>query len=369
MKKLDAVLFLHHGLGDLVMSLPLLDDIRSSQAPCDRILVFVRCASTYRLLEIFGYTSVFEVRIFNRKLTPLYPLWLSLRRPRVVLAPQSPGDWKMPLICKLIFRKSSVGPENITGGPKFDVTIPDHDVLRESKIDYYRRYAKLGGYGSGDDDGIKVKALPGDLKDTGRQTLNSLDRGKFKWVGLAPGSNPLESHKRWPAQHHVEFMDALAEKDNDYRFLLLGSPAEKPLLEGIQRQLKHPDRVHIYSPVDISQAFAVYSNLYALVTGCNGASHMAGIIGTPLVTIFGPTNGANTGAWSPKSRYVRAGLSCSPCYRLGFEQGCETPICMTSVSPAKVIDALEDLIAKGGRQTIPWYDNSMATQPALYQDL
>lgn len=365
MEKLDAVIFLHHGLGDLVMSLPLLDDIRSSQADRGRILVFVRCSSTYRLLEILGYTNCFEVRIFNRKLALLYPVWLSLRRPRIVLVPQSPGDWKMPLICKLIYRGSSIGPANITGGPRFDVTIPDHDTLRESKIDYYRRYASLGGYASDEQASVRVKILPEKLAQAGKDRLSAIQSGSIIWIGLAPGSSPAESHKRWPTVRYASLIDDMAAKDPKYRFLLLGSPSEYALLASIRDAVSNSEQVFVLTPVDVAEALSVYAGCDCLVTGCNGASHMAGMLGVPLVTIYGPTNGANTGAWSPHRRTLRARLSCSPCYRLGFESGCERPICMWAVPHTQVMAAIEDVLATGGCEPIPWLDNSFATRPDI----
>lgn len=363
--KIDSVIFLHHGLGDLVMALPLLDDIRSSQADCNQILVFVRCSSTYRLLDVLGYTKDFDVRVFNRRLSLMYPFMISLRRPRVVLAPQSPGDWKMPLISKLIYRGSSIGPENITGGPRFDVTIPDHDNLRESKIDYYRRYAGLGGYAPKGQAEVRVKMLPKELAQAGKDRLSALQSGRITWIGLAPGSNPLESHKRWPIVHYVSLINDMASKNSQYRFLLLGSPSESGLLDSIRNKISNSEWAFILTPVDVAEALSVYAACDCLVTGCNGASHMAGMLGTPLVTIYGPTNGANTGAWSPHRRSLRARLSCSPCYRLGFEAGCNNPICMSAVKHTQVMKAIEDVLANGGCEPIPWQDNSFATQPDL----
>lgn len=364
-RKLDAVIFLHHGLGDLVMALPLLDDIRSSQADCSRILVFVRCSSSYRMLDLLDYTRYFEVRILKRKLILMYPFLLSLRRPRVVLAPQSPGHWKMPLISKLIYRGKSIGPENITGGPRFDVTIPDHDILRESKIDYYRRFADLGGYAPKCQADVGVKMLPMELALAGKDRLRALQSGRITWIGLAPGSNPRESHKRWPIVRYVSLINELAVKNPQFRFLLLGSPSEYGLLDSIRNLISNTEAAFILTPVDVAEALAVYAACDCLVTGCNGASHMAGMLGTPIVTIYGPTNGANTGAWSPHRRSVRARLSCSPCYRLGFEAGCKNPICMAAVTHTQVMIAIEDLLANGGCEPIPWQDNSFATQPDI----
>lgn len=364
MKKLDAVLYLHHGLGDLVMALPLLDDLRSAGARCDRILVFVRCASTFRLLEVLGYTRDFEVRIFKRRIALLYPLWLSMRRPRVILAPQSCGDWRMPLLCRLTFCKSSIGPQTTTRSLRFSRTIQDHDMLREHKVDYYRRFAELAGFTSAQLSERRPVELPEALRTAGVHLLDSLAPDGVRWLGFAPGSGAAEAHKRWPAAHFSALADILAAEDSRWRFALLGSAAEAPLLEQIRGMMENPDRAYVVTPADIGIILSVYRACECLVTGCNGPSHMAGLLGTPLVSIYGPTNEGNTGAWSPRRRVLRADLSCAPCYRLDFLHGCEAPVCMSLITPRQVADAVSGLLDEGGCDPLKWHDNSYATAPA-----
>jgi len=365
LRKLEAVVFLHHGLGDLVMALPMLEDMKAGAPKPGRILVFVRCPSTFRLLEVLGYTDVFEVRIFNRRLALLYPLWLSLRRPRVFLAPQSCGDWRMPLLSRLVLGGISIGPENMTGGPQFQRTLPDHDALREAKSDYYRRFAVLGGFAPPQPQPRAPAKLVSGILEQVRALLRSAGGGEeARWFGFAPGSTAAEAHKRWPAGHFAALADEILSWDPHNRIAILGAGGEQALLEDIRRRVRGDvSRVHVVMPSEIGLALGIYAECLCLITGCNGPSHMAGLVGTPLVSIYGPTNPGNTGAWSQRRRVLRAGLTCSPCYRLEFLSGCGNNVCMQLVTAATVAAAARDLLANGGSDDLPWLDNPLATAP------
>ncbi|HUZ03549.1 MAG TPA: glycosyltransferase family 9 protein [Thermomicrobiaceae bacterium] len=101
-----------------------------------------------------------------------------------------------------------------------------------------------------------------------------------------------------------------------------------------------------------------------LVIGCDsGIVHLAGMLGRPLVAIFGPSN---AGAWRPigavehrvgrrpfpdaSAIVVRAGIPCSPCfyvgYGLGRREGCRVKTCLSLVTPEEVGEAALHLLRR-----------------------
>jgi ADP-heptose:LPS heptosyltransferase len=122
-------------------------------------------------------------------------------------------------------------------------------------------------------------------------------------------------------------------------------------------------RIHVVTPSDIGLTAAILKCCDCVITGCNGPSHLAGLVGTPLVSIFGPTNPGNTGAWAKKRRVLVANLTCSPCYRLNFLSGCSSPICMKMVTPEDVYCKVIDLISTGGCDPLPWLSDQAAVEP------
>lgn len=365
----EAVLFLHHGLGDLVMAMPMLSELRRVSANPRRILVFVKCPNTRRLLEATGFTDSFTVRIFNRRAALLYPLVLGVRRPKVFLAPQSCGDWRMPLLARLTLAGYSLGPATEMAGPQFTRTIPGHDHLREHKVEYYLRFLGLAGYPEAVARTWEPVRLAADLRQRAGNVLAEMAPSATEWFGFTPGSTPREKHKRWPSAHYAALADRLIRRRPGAHIAIIGSRDELPLLEEIRRAASEPERVHVVAPDDIGLALGIYAHCACVITGCNGPSHLAGMVGTPLVSIYGPTNPGNTGAWATARRVLRAGLACAPCYRLDFLAGCGTPLCMSLVTPAEVDAAVEDLLRRGGCDPLPWCDNPGATgpDPAAYE--
>ena len=82
-----------------------------------------------------------------------------------------------------------------------------------------------------------------------------------------------------------------------------------------------------------------------LVTNDGAPKHIAVAVGTPTVTVFGPTNPVS---WGPEGnlrhRAVFAGVECSPCDRM--ECPLEKTICMENISPGEVFDAAEEVLKK-----------------------
>jgi heptosyltransferase-2 len=85
---------------------------------------------------------------------------------------------------------------------------------------------------------------------------------------------------------------------------------------------------------------ALLAELAVLVSGDTGVAHLAAALGTPVVTLFGPTSAALT---APRGRVaiVRRAVPCSPC----FYRACpiEHP-CMREISAAEVGERVTALL-------------------------
>ncbi|MEL6269771.1 MAG: WecB/TagA/CpsF family glycosyltransferase [Chloroflexota bacterium] len=92
----------------------------------------------------------------------------------------------------------------------------------------------------------------------------------------------------------------------------------------------------------------------------SGVMHMAAASGVPTVAVFGPSNHAAWGPWSPEGpvTVVRSAPICSPCSYVGtgvgLRGGCEARTCMKMVTAEAVYDAAVNLLngepgSAGGR--------------------
>ncbi len=79
-----------------------------------------------------------------------------------------------------------------------------------------------------------------------------------------------------------------------------------------------------------------------VVSNDSGSQHLASLVETPLVSIFGPTVlSQGFGPWQNKAVVAQAtGLTCRPCGRHGHDK-CPigTHVCMTSLTPDSVYQA------------------------------
>jgi heptosyltransferase-2 len=166
-------------------------------------------------------------------------------------------------------------------------------------------------------------------------------------LAVAPGS--VWGTKRWTPEGYGALL-ASSERRLGLRPFLVGSGDERPLCEAIAARSGRvvPD---LAGRSDLSVLAALLARAAALVTNDSGPGHIASAVGTPVVSIFGPTvpefgytpfGGAN--------RVVqRDGLSCRPCHSHGPER---CPLghhrCMTEIDARAVLATLESLLAETG---------------------
>lgn len=112
------------------------------------------------------------------------------------------------------------------------------------------------------------------------------------YVGLAPGSR--EARKNWPLERFGALARALAEHRHTPVFLV--GPQEREWLAEL-RQAAPMARFPEAEPLDpalgiarLELAIAIGQRLAAVVANDSGIGHLIAAIGTPLVSLFGPSD-------------------------------------------------------------------------------
>lgn len=114
------------------------------------------------------------------------------------------------------------------------------------------------------------------------------------YVGLAPGSR--EARKNWPIERFVALAEQLAASGRTPVFFI--GPQERHLGEALQRAV--PAAIFPQTDTDLGRAIAVGERLGAAVANDNGIGHLLAATGTPLVSLFGPTEVAR---WAPFAQH------------------------------------------------------------------
>ncbi len=204
---------------------------------------------------------------------------------------------------------------------------------RVHQVEYYQRLTTALGFAPGPM--VPQLSVPSELRARGAALLaeHGWDR-RAPLVAVAPGA-AFGSAKRWPAERFAATIDALAR--DGVRSVLIGAPADtaasREVIGALHSALAPIDLV---GATDLELLVAVLVQTRTLVTNDSGAMHVAAALGINVTAIFGPTNERETrplgpGRWS----VVHAETWCRPCM---LRECPLTHRCMTRVGVGTVVD-------------------------------
>lgn len=161
--------------------------------------------------------------------------------------------------------------------------------------------------------------------------------GRARTVGLIPTHR--RDSRRWTAQGFIEVGCELRRRGFDV--LLFWGPGEEADVRSIERQIPGSRMIPKTSFREMASLLAA---CLAVVTNDNGPMHLAVSVGTPTVTIYGPTEPT---VWNPCAephQIVRAeGLRCLGCNLNACPFAHE---CMTRLHASSVLAALDRALTK-----------------------
>jgi len=116
------------------------------------------------------------------------------------------------------------------------------------------------------------------------------------------------------------------------RPLFVLGPAER------ERGLVPQGREHV-TPGSLEELRALLLTSRMAVGGDTGPMHLAGMLGVPGVSLFGPTSFAK---WGPVGmKELSLGLPCSPCTAACADLDCHEARCLGGISARQVFEGLE----------------------------
>ncbi len=147
--------------------------------------------------------------------------------------------------------------------------------------------------------------------------------------------------KRWAPANFAALADALAERHGAAVVFTGQGAEERELIAEARRHMRRP-------AIDAGDRFSV-TELAALVDHCHfvvandtSVMHLAALMGTPVVAIFGPTAPLHYGPRGDRNLVFYRDLYCSPCltnYNLKVSR-CLDNVCMRGITPDAVLEAI-----------------------------
>lgn len=161
--------------------------------------------------------------------------------------------------------------------------------------------------------------------------------GRFSQrVGLAPTHR--HAVRRWPLEKFAGVAERLLSAP-DRALIVFCGPGEEgyiaPLLS------RFPERVYAIPRLALRESAALLSLCDALATNDSGAMHLAVSVGTPTVTVYGPTSHVNWNPGPPHRRVLARGLACLGC---NLDRCPYAHECMAWVSPDRMAAEVEALL-------------------------
>ena len=165
-----------------------------------------------------------------------------------------------------------------------------------------------------------------------------------RWVGGAPFS--AHRGKTYPEAQSRELVRLLSARF-DRVFIHSGGGAERAFAEEMERTF--PNVTALSGKVRLAGEMALVSNLDCVVAMDSLVMHLAALVGTPVVSVWGATHPGLgfLGYGVPEEGIVQADLECRPCSVFGSKP-CRYGDwhCLTAITPESVAEWVERLVAR-----------------------
>ncbi len=158
-------------------------------------------------------------------------------------------------------------------------------------------------------------------------------------VLLNPGANYGDA-KMWFPDRFAGVADRCA-KELDVFVAVSGAPKERAILDKVLAAAKTPILDLSASGMTLNVLKSIIRRASVMVTNDTGPRHIAAALGTPVVTIFGPTDPAWTEIGFEGERQVMEKVFCGPCQKK------KCPLdhrCMTRIDADRVSREVIDLV-------------------------
>lgn len=154
----------------------------------------------------------------------------------------------------------------------------------------------------------------------------------------AGGSVP---EKRWHTERYAALCDRLADIWN-LQPVLIGGASDKALANSIMQLARKPP-LNLCGKLELSATAALCRAARVFIGPDSGIAHLATATGTASVVLFGPSD---PGKWGPgkQGRVVRHPVPCGPCAIFGYNKPCRTYACMDLITVDDVMQATDSLL-------------------------
>ena len=253
------------------------------------------------------------------------------------------GSMRSAMLAVLAGIEDRVGFATVPGRPLYTRIVPWRDDIHHAE-----RLWQLAAGPMMDralPEQIRPRLFPGDAEISAVDSLlDEHAHGGEPIIALAPGGG--RATKRWP------YFPALARLvAGRARVVVIGGAADAPLAREIAAAVPPGGAIDATGRLSLLASAELIGRSLALVANDSAPTHLASAMGTPTVSVFGPTvPGFGYGPLAPRNRTVgHAELPCRPCDRQGPRR---CPLghwhCMREITADAVISLVDQVTSNVG---------------------
>ena len=155
-------------------------------------------------------------------------------------------------------------------------------------------------------------------------------------IALQPFS--IWRYKEWGMDKHIELLRRITSK-YELPVIITGSPDETDRASALTGRFG-PHVFNLVGRTSIGMLAAVLKSCGLFIGVDSAGVHIAAAVGTPTVSIFGPSSAASWAPRGPKHKVVHSNLPCVPCRHKGCS-GSEESRCLDVLGVDEVMQAVE----------------------------
>jgi ADP-heptose:LPS heptosyltransferase len=324
------------GIGDVLLSTPALRALKDAYPDAEiSLLVVPRVAELVRDLSYID--NVFEIEMRWSAVLKDILLLFTLRSRKFDIAINmrtlvtSNSARKMKLLFNIISSRVSAGRDTDGSGDFFGIKIPETRIGKRSEMEYdIETVAALGA-------DVKDRMINISIDKVYADTVDRLlkERGIKKsdrLIGIHPGGRP--SH-RWPLTNFAKVIEELHRK-TPCKFVITGDENEKGLATELARSAAG-SAIELAGALNVKELAALIKRCEILISNDTAPIHIAAILKTPVVSLFGP---GDVVRFDPKNISDRAvtiskNMRCAPCEKIE----CKDRKCLDAITVEEVVAA------------------------------
>ena len=253
------------------------------------------------------------------------------------------GSMRSAMLAVLAGIEDRVGFVTAPGRPLYTRVVPWRDDIHHAE-----RLWLLGAGPLADRallEQLRPRLFPGDAEISAVDSLlDEHSHGGEPIIALAPGG--ARATKRWP------FFPGLASLvAGRARIVVIGGAADAPLASEIVAAVPPGRTIDATGRLSLLASAELIGRAVALVANDSAPTHLASAMGTPTITVYGPTvPGFGYGPLAPRNSTIgHAELPCRPCDRQGPRQ---CPLghwrCMREITADAVMALVDQLTSNVG---------------------